>query len=154
VTTISKIALLVFLAVGVLASAEGVRPGRSDGPFPRATLLPTREGFQALTPTEAARFRDERLNYYENKSPKDDPNWNGRAIMGAGGAGDQYDQCRANCARQTPQSAACNAACDQQFLRSASSNGPGASAAAPGGDRQPASFPTPSEHVYFPDGTR
>jgi hypothetical protein len=151
VTTISKIALLVFLAVGVLASAEGVRPGRSDGPFPRATLLPTREGFQALTPTEAARFRDERLHYYQGADGG--PSWNGRAIMGAGGAGDQYDQCRANCARQTPQSAACNAACDQQFLRSASSNGNGASAG-PGGDRQPASFPTPSERVYFPDGTR
>lgn len=151
-TTISKIALLVFLAVGVLASAEGIRPGRSDGLLPRATPLPTREGFQALTPTEAARFRDERLDYYQGADGG--PNWNGRAILGAGGAGDQYDQCRANCARQTPQSAACNAACDQQFLRNASSNRPPGASAGPGGDRQPASFPTPSEQVYFPAGTR
>ena len=151
-TTISRIALIVFFLVGVLASAEGVRPGRSNGPFPRATLLPTRPGLQPLSPTEAARFRDERLDYYQGANGR--PGWDGRAIMGEGGAGDQYDQCRAQCARQNPPTATCNAACDQQYLRSASGNPSLGGAAGPGGDRQPSSFPAPSEKVYFPQGTR
>lgn len=112
--------MFLFLVVGLLASAE--RPGTINDPFARAraTPLPTREDFKALEPTQAARFRDERLNYYETNDGGQ--NWNGQAVMGEGGAGDQYAACRARCDRPGAATAECFAQCDRAYVQSQATN--------------------------------
>lgn len=121
--TLSKIALFLFLVVGLLASAQGPIPGTvNSDPFAgaRATPLPTRAGFVPLDPTKAARFRDERLDYYQ--ASDGGANWNGQAVMGVNGAGDQYQACRNTCATQNPQNAQCYADCDRRYVQSAATN--------------------------------
>ncbi len=118
--TLSRLALILFLVVGLLASAE--RPGTINiDPFAavRATPLPSGNNSQ-MTDAERQKWQDMRSDYYR----KDDTttNWQGQPVMQAGGAAERYQQCRAACVSQIPPSAKCAQTCDAEYMRSQATN--------------------------------